>query len=95
MEISHMPHREFKVMVIKILARLEKRVEDLSETFNKERTNIKKNQSDMKNSMNEMKNELNGITSRLEETEEWATNQEYRIIEGNQAEQLRGKKKSK
>ena len=31
-----MPDREFKVMIIKILARLEKRVEDITKTLNKE-----------------------------------------------------------
>ena len=36
-----MPDREFKVMIIKILTELEKRVENISETLNKE---IKKNQ---------------------------------------------------
>ena len=35
METNNIPHREFKVMVIKKLTGLE-RVEDLSETFNKE-----------------------------------------------------------
>ena len=44
--ISNMPDREFKVMVIKIFSRLEKRVEDFSEILNKE---IKRNQSEMKN----------------------------------------------
>lgn len=38
MERSNILDREFKVMVIKILTRLEKRVEDLSETLNKEKT---------------------------------------------------------
>ena len=33
-----MPERELKVMFIKILMGLEKRVEDLSEMFNKEKT---------------------------------------------------------
>lgn len=37
-----MPHREFKVMVRKILPELEERVEDLSNTSNKEMENIKK-----------------------------------------------------
>lgn len=32
-----MPNREFKVKVIKILMGLETRVEDISETLNKER----------------------------------------------------------
>ena len=35
MEISNMPDREFQVMFIKILTRLEKRVEIISETLNK------------------------------------------------------------
>ena len=43
-EISNMPDKELKVMVIKILTQLEKRVKDLSEIFNKEIENIKKNQ---------------------------------------------------
>ena len=51
MEISNMPDREFQVMVIKILTGLEKTVEDLSETLNKEIENIKKNQSEIKNSV--------------------------------------------
>lgn len=37
MEISNMPDREFKVLIIKILTRLEKRVEDNSEAFNKKK----------------------------------------------------------
>ena len=36
--------KEFKAMVIKIFTALEKRIEDLSETFNKEIENIKNNQ---------------------------------------------------
>jgi len=39
-DISNMPDTEFKAMIIKILTELEKRVEDISETFN---TEIKKN----------------------------------------------------
>ena len=33
MEVSNLPNREFKVMVIKILTGLEKKVKDLSEIF--------------------------------------------------------------
>ena len=35
-DISKMPYREFKVMIISIITRLEKRVEDMSETLNTE-----------------------------------------------------------
>ena len=40
-EISSMPDRKFKAMVVKILTRLEKRVEDLSETINRDRKHKK------------------------------------------------------
>ena len=41
-QISNMPNRETRVMVIKMLTELEKIVEDLSETLNKEIENIKR-----------------------------------------------------
>ena len=42
MEISNMPERKFQVMVIQILIELEKRIEDLSDTLDKETKNIKR-----------------------------------------------------
>ena len=53
-----MPDREFKEIVIEILTKFEKRVENLNGTLNKEIENIKKNQSEMKNSITEIKNTL-------------------------------------
>ena len=41
-EIRNMPNRKLKAMVIKIFIGIEKRVEDISETLNKEIQNIKK-----------------------------------------------------
>ena len=51
----------FKLMVIKILTRFEKRVTELSEDFKNEIENIRKNQSELKNTITEMKNRLEGI----------------------------------
>ena len=42
MKLSNMSDKQFKVMAIKILTRLEKRVEDFSETLSKEIQNIRK-----------------------------------------------------
>ena len=42
-----MPAREYKIMVIKKPTGFEKRVEDLSETLNKEIENMKQNQQDI------------------------------------------------
>jgi len=41
MEVNNMPDREFKVTVIKILTGHEKRVENLNETFKKDRNHQK------------------------------------------------------
>lgn len=71
---------------MKILTGLEKRVDELSENFNKEKYNIKTNQS--KNITIEiLKNTLEGTSSRLEEMEEWISDLEDRMMESNQAEQ--------
>ena len=37
MEISNLSDKDFKVMIIRILTRLERPVDELSENFNKER----------------------------------------------------------
>ena len=61
-----MPDKEFKLMVIRILTGLEKGVEYLSETFNKEIENRKRNQPEMKNPITEIKNnkkQRNGTAS--------------------------------
>ena len=68
------------LMIIKILTGLEKRVEDISETLNKE---IKNNISEMKNSINEIKNTLGGINGRLQEAEDCIRDLEDRVIESN------------
>ena len=49
------PDRKLNVKVSMILPGLFSRVEDLSETLNKEMENIKKNKSEMKNSIKRLK----------------------------------------
>lgn len=48
MEINHLPDKELKVMVTKILTRLERTVDELRKDINKE-TEKRKNQSELKN----------------------------------------------
>ena len=62
-----MPNGEFKAMIIRILTGFETRVEDISETINRE---IQNNRAETKGSINEMRNMLDGMNSRLEEAEE-------------------------
>ena len=53
-EISNMPDKKSKVMIIKILTGLEKRVQELSKTSDKGAENTKKHQSKLKNTITEI-----------------------------------------
>ena len=66
-DVSNIPDKEFKVMIIKIPTGLEKRVEDISETLN---TEIEKNKSEMKGAINYIRNVPDAMNSRLEEVDE-------------------------
>ena len=54
-ELSNLPDKEFKVMIIKMLRELGRRMDEQSNKFNKELENIKKNQRKVKNTITEKK----------------------------------------
>ena len=91
LEISNIPSKELKVMIIKMLTDLRRRMDEHSENYNKELENIRKNPSELKNTINEMKNILEEINSRLDDTEEQISNLKDRVVEITQAEQKREK----
>lgn len=66
-DVSNMPDREFKVMIIKILTGFEKRVKAMNETFHAE---VRSNISEIKGLINKVRNTLEGINGRLEKAEE-------------------------
>ena len=51
-----------------------------SDKFNKELENIKKNQLEWKNTITEIKSTLEGINSILNDTEEWISELEDRVV---------------
>lgn len=67
MHINSMHDREFKVMIKKILAGLEKRIECYSEIINAQ---VRNNIAEIKGSVNQIRDRLDGMKSRLEEAEE-------------------------
>ena len=87
-----MSDSKYKVMLIKILDRIEKEVQDLHETLHKEIEDLRKNQLEIINSLNEIKNTPSGINSKKEEGEEQINNLKDKVMESNQAEQMRGEK---
>ena len=69
-EISSLPEKEFRIMIVKMIQNLENRIDKMQETFNKDVEEQKRNQAMMKNTINEIKNSLEGI-NRITEAEEW------------------------
>ena len=76
-DLINMPDREFKIMITKILTRLEKRVEGNTETLN---TEIKNNQSEMKSTINKIINTLDAMNSSLEEATEQINDLENTVM---------------
>lgn len=66
-EISSLPDKEFKTIVLKMLTELGRRMDELSENFSKQIENIKNNQLKLKNTIIKMKNIVEKINSRLED----------------------------
>ena len=85
-EISNLPEREFRIMIVKMLWRLENRMGKMQETFNTVNT-ITKDIEEIKNKQRwitqllKLKNTLEGTNSRITEAEERKSELEDRTME--------------
>ena len=70
MDTRYLPETEFKTLVKRTLNKLRRGIEGLSDNFNREIENTKKNQSGMKNTITEMNNKLEGIKIKLDKAED-------------------------
>ena len=79
-EIGSLPEKEFKIVIVKMIQnlenkmelqinRLETRIENMQEMFNKDLEEIKKSQSIMNNAITEIKSTLEGTKNRLADAE--------------------------
>ena len=97
-EISYLPEREFRIMIVKMLQRLENRMEKMQEAFNtvntitKDMKEIKNKQTEMNNTITEIKNTLEGSNSRITEAEEWINDLEDGMVQITAKEQNKGKR---
>ena len=103
-EISNLPEKEFRIMIVTMTWDLRKRVEakiekmqamfnkDLDELKNKHLEELKNKQTEMNNTITEMKNTLEGISSRITEKEEWRSDLEDRMVEFTATEQNKEKR---
>ena len=79
---SHLPKKEFKAIITRMLTKLGRRTEKYSKNFSRVRK-YKKNESELKNTITQMKNSLEGIYSKLliGDSEEHISILEDRIME--------------
>ena len=69
-EISKLPEKEFRIMIIKIIKTLENRMEKLQESINKDLEELRNEHTERDNTITEIKNTLEEINSRISEAEE-------------------------
>ena len=95
-EISNLPEKEFRMMIVKMIQDLgkimEAKIEQMQEMFNKGLQELKNKETDINNKIIEMKNTLEGINSRTTEAEEWISDLEDRMVEFTAAEQIKVKR---
>ena len=69
-EIGNLPEKEFRIMRVKMIQdlgkRMEAKIEEMQEMFNKDLEELKNKQTEMNNTITEMKNALEG-NSRIAE----------------------------
>ena len=97
-EITSLPEKEFSILIVTMLQRLENRMEKMQQAFNTINTitndieEIKNKQTEMNNTINEIKNTLEGVNSRITEAEEWISQLEDRMVEITAEEKNKGKR---
>lgn len=89
MKINDMPDKVLKVIIIKMLTKPGRRMDENSEKFNKEKIFFKK--SELKNTITEMKNPLEGLNCLVKDAEELSSDLEDRVVEILQEEQHKEK----
>ena len=86
MKISNRLDKELKVMIIKMLTKLGRRMDEHNENFNRVRK-YKEQPNKLRNTIIEVKITPEGIKSRLDNKEKWISDLEDRVVEITQAEQ--------
>ena len=96
MEIGNLPEKEFRIMIVKMIQdlgkRMEAKMEQMQEMFNKDLQELKNKQTEMNNTITEMKTTLEGINSRITEAEERIRDLEDRMVEFTATEQNKDKR---
>ena len=93
--ISNRTEQEFRIIVITLIAGLEKGIEDSRESITAEIKELKNSHDELKNAINEVQNKMEAATVWIEEAEGRIGELEDKIMEKEKAEKKRDKKKSR
>ena len=84
--LSNITEQEFRIIVIKLIAGLEKSIEDSRESIATEIKGLRNSHEELKNAINEVKNQMEVTTPRIEQAEERIVEIEDKIIDKQEAE---------
>ena len=69
-DLSNIMEQEFRIIVIKLIAALEKSIQDSRESIATEIKGLRNSQEELKNAINEPQNKMEATTAQIEEAEE-------------------------
>ena len=92
-EIGKLPEKEFRIMIVKMIKKLENKMEKMQGSINKDLEELKNKYTN--NTITEIKNILEGINSRISEAEESISKLEDKMVEVNSEEQNKVKRMKK
>ena len=69
-EIDKLPEKELRIMIVQMIKNLERKMEKMQESINKDLEELKNKHAETNNTITEIKNTLEGINSRISEAEE-------------------------
>ena len=84
-EIGKLPEKEVRIMIIKMIKKLENKIEKMQESVNKDLEELKNKHTN--NTITEIKNTLEGINSRICEAEEPISEFEDKMVQITSEEQ--------
>ena len=79
-EIGKLPEKEFRIMILKMIKNLERKMEKMQESINKDLEELK-NKHVETNTITEIKNIIEEINSRISEAEEQISELEDKMVE--------------
>ena len=93
-DLSNITEQEFRIIVIKLIAGLEKSIEDNKESIAMEIKGLRNSHEELKNAINEVQNKMEAAIAQTEEAEERIGELEDKIMEKEEAEKKIKKSRS-